>query len=137
MSKKMFVGVAILGLMLMFSGNAFGQGKGNRRAVGKTSHPTNRGGSVSTNRTRAPKTANLGDTGTHEVGHRGKRRIQSPTGQITPQTSGQGTHRKLSLGRAKNQDIEVENDETHRSRTETVDNNETITKTRKNRRQSP
>ncbi len=136
MSKKMFAGIAIMGLMLMFSGKAFGQGKGNRRVAGKMSHPTNRGGSVSTNRNRAPKPANLGDTGTHEVGHRGKRRIQSPAGQITPQTSGQGTHRKQA-GRAKNQDIEVENDETHRSRTETVDNNETITKTRKNRRQSP
>lgn len=136
MSKKMFAGIAILSLLLMFSGNAFGQGKGTRRAVGKTSHPTNGGSSVSTNRTRAPKPANLGDTGTHEVGHRGKRRIQSSTGQITPQTSGQGTHRKQA-GRAKNQDIEVENDETHRSRTETVNNNETITKTRKNRRQSP
>ncbi len=73
--------------------------KGNRRPTPKgysfgASNPTvinneSTGKSSQNNRTRAPqqKPMNLGDTATHEVGHKGKRR----NGQFRPNPTGDGT----------------------------------------------
>ncbi len=122
--KKTIFAIAILTISLV--GTAWGQER--RRAPRPQLGSTALGGGSGVG-VKNRKATNLGDTATHEVGHKGKRRSQL------------NNQSQQTLGRKKNQDIEVENDETHRARpraarTETVDKDETLTVSRGKRRKA-
>ena len=115
MTKTKFA-IATISLSILLTCTALRQG--NRKPPRQINNPFGVGGTT-TMGVKTRRNANLGDTATHEVGHRGKRRLQS------------NSQSQQVRSRKKNQDIEVENDETHRTRprtarTETVNNNETL-----------
>jgi hypothetical protein len=72
--KKTTIAIATLSLILTLAATAFGQPR--RRAPQQVGNPVGLGGTVTAG-VKNRKPMNLGDTGTHEVGHKGQRRTQN------------------------------------------------------------
>lgn len=104
--KKTTTAIAMLSLTLIFAGSAFGQNN-KRRAPQQIGNPFGLGGTVTAGvKNRQPVNArkridkatpltNLGDTGTHEVGHVKGRRQQS---QYNPKEVGIDKVQTSNLG---------------------------------------